>query len=135
MYQVIKTLPTTPGPGLRTVAPERDVVMSRHRSRQAAERAVRRCQRSHRGYAAFRIEEAHMQSETIEYNGIHPQLADRLSASDAGECWSSPQEMEQDVVGSHPHGLVDECSAGGRSWYRIWHDQRAVWLLVPPATD
>ena len=125
MYQVIKTLPPTPGPGLQTVVPERDVVMSRHRTRQAAERAVRRYDRSHRGYGQFTIH------ESLEYGDVRPALADQLAASGAGECWASPQEMEQDQQGSHPHGLVDECSAGGESWRRIWHDPRAVWLVVP----
>lgn len=54
-YDVIKTLPSQPGPGLRTSQPGREVVMSSHRSEAAAERAAAKYDRDHRGYATFRV--------------------------------------------------------------------------------
>lgn len=55
-YVVIKTLAGRPNEGNRGSSPEREVVMSRHRTLELAVRAERRYEREHRGYAHFRID-------------------------------------------------------------------------------
>lgn len=55
MYEVIKTIPSHPGPRMKTAVPEREVTMSRHRTEAAATKAMVRYDRSHRGYASFRV--------------------------------------------------------------------------------
>lgn len=59
-YQVIKHAPSHPaagsgGPGPGTCVPEQSVVMSQHRSREAAVKAMKRYDRDHRGYATFEL--------------------------------------------------------------------------------
>ncbi len=55
-YHVIKSLPSRPGLGLRTVEPGTEVTMSRHRSARRADTARRKYERDHHGYATFRVE-------------------------------------------------------------------------------
>ena len=55
-HQVVKSIPATPGPNNQTVAPERSVVMSRHSRLDLAEKAARKYERDHQGYAIFRVE-------------------------------------------------------------------------------
>lgn len=61
---------------------------------------------------------------------VHPELADLLGEQDAPQAWTCPQEMEQAKTGDYPHGLVDLCEQDGSTFYRVWHDQRAVWFAM-----
>jgi hypothetical protein len=69
---------------------------------------------------------------TTDRFATNPALADRLAAENAGQAWSSPQEMQQDQPGDYEHGLIDDCAdADGTPWQRVWHDRLGVWFRIP----
>lgn len=59
---------------------------------------------------------------------IWPIIAERQWREKAGECWSSPSEREMAKIGDYEHGLVDISWDGFQLFWRIWNNQKGVWL-------
>ena len=56
---------------------------------------------------------------------INAAIADKAHASNNGQAWSTPAEMNA-KSGQYQHGLIDKTSDG----FRVWHDQSAIWYWV-----
>jgi len=69
-----------------------------------------------------------MKYANLDSQTTHPAAANALYSARAGQCWSSPQEMEAAKPGDHPHGTVDDCEDGSGAFQRIWHSPSACWL-------
>ena len=66
----------------------------------------------------------------IDSSVLHPELADALYASNAGQSWCSPQEIKETKPGDFEHGEVDDCFDGSEHFQRVWYDPAGLWLNV-----